>query len=233
MRRATSAILAALGCLALYGCGGSASTTLGIDTNPRIRLVNAIASPATSSILVDTTTVQSNSNFGFATDYQIFKNGNHEIKFLDGTTQASLVDSTELLELNHYYTAIAYQTSATTWGLLFLSDKPSPVITNGQIRVVNATNSAVDVYVTAPGADISASTPTISNEAGGDATQGYTIADLGGNTSGTFQVRITQPGTKTVINSTTVTLNQSEVATLVVTSNGGAQQLLVLPAKKF
>jgi len=233
MRTATSALLAAICTAVLVGCGGSGSTVLGIDSNPRIRVVDAFNNPGTSTIRVDSQTIKDAAAFQYVSDYNVFENGNHQIQFLDGTTAAALVDTSELLELNHFYTAVAYRNSGTTWSLMFISDKPENSLTDAQIRVLNATTVPVDVYITAPGADISTATPTVANETGGDTTPGYNLASLGGSASGTFQIRVTTPGTKDVISVTNVTMNSHEAKTVILTAGSGVQALLPLPTVKY
>jgi len=233
MRASTTVIWASICAAVLVGCGGAGSTALGIDSNPRIRLVNSLGTPATTTLKVDDQTIKSDASNQFVSDYNIFTNGNHDIQFLDGTTSASLVTSSQLLELNHFYTAVAYRNASDTPSLLLLSDKPAASLTNGQIRVVNASTAAVDVYVTAVDADISGASPTISSETPGDATAAYTEANLGGSSTGTFEVRITLPGSKAVIASSNVTLNSHDAKTVLVTSKGGSQTLTPLPTVSY
>lgn len=233
MRSVISTVLAGVCAVALVGCGGSGSTVLGTDKNPRLRLVNAYATPTTTNLAVDDEVLKVGAPYQFSTDYHVYENGNHQIKFADGTTSTPLIDSPQLLELNHYYTAIGYQNENGNSSLLFVTDKSATNTNDGQIRVLNASASPVDVYITAPDADISASSPTVSNEASGDTSVDYTVAPLEGAGAKTFEIRVTTPGTKVVLASTTVSLSSKDVKTSLVTTSGGVKTITNLPTVSY
>lgn len=237
MRRNAFTYLLGLSVLVAAGCGGSGSTALGLDSNPRVRVVNAISSPNSANISIDDQVIGTGSAFGFVSDYQVFKNGNHTTRFTDPTTSGSLVESTNLYELNGYYTAIAYGDAAGNYHTLVLSEKPDTSTEGVKLRVVNASSLAastpVDVYITAPDADITTATPTESNVAAGNTSVNYTDFSIGNAASVTLQVRITAVGSKVPIATTSVSLNAHETDTVVVTSNAGTTSLLALPKRAF
>lgn len=232
MRKATSTILAAICAFAAVGCGGSGSTVLGIDSNPRIRTVSTITSPNKVSIFIDDNEIKRYAEPNFVSDYTIYTNGNHTFHFNDSTTSASLIDSSQLLELNGYYTAIGFN-DGDGYRLMLLSDKPSTGGVGAHIKVVNAAQTNYDVYVTSPGADISGSDATRSNLAVGKSDEPYTDLDLSGSATKNFQVRITLPGTKVPVATANVTLASRQSTTFVITSNGTTPSLLALPTKSY
>lgn len=103
----------------------------------------------------------------------------------------------------HRYTALAVvgaNGSATSLSLIDDPYNKSILSDKARVRTFNASYNApnVDVYVTAPNADISTVAPTMSGAAYGAAspvsTQDSIYVD-----GGTYQVRVTTAGTKTVI----------------------------------
>jgi len=233
MNRISSGALAVFCAVTLVGCGGSGSTIIGTDQNPRIRLVDGFGTPAAADLYVDSQLIRDDAGYQFVSDYNIFENGNHTYKFMDGAGASTLAQGTQLLELNQFYTVIGYRTSADTTGLMFLSDKPASSSADGQVRVPNASSAPVDVYVTLPDADISAMSPSVSNEQPGDTAAPYVVAPLSGTISKLYQVRITAPGSKAVIASSTVTLGSDQPKTVMVTISGGVQALTPLPTVDY
>lgn len=98
-------------------------------------------------------------------------------------------------------------------------DNAVPSATQSRVRVVNLspTAGAVDVFVTAVGADLSAATPTVSNLAYQTASAYLTLSP------GTYQVRAVPAGTAATARSTSVTIN---LASLVL--GGAAARTIVL-----
>ncbi len=233
MRTVTSAILASICAVTLVGCGGSGGTIIGTDHNPRIRLVDAFSTPATANLLVDNQVLKTGATYESATDYNIFENGNHQIKFLDGTTAAELQNSTQLLELNQFYTAIAYRNSSNTWSLRLLSDKPDISTADGQLRIPNTANNPVDIYVTDVDADITAASPTIASEDPGATAHDYVVVPLSGAAAKNVEIRVTAVGSKVPIATTTLELNAHEAKTVVVTQSGATVDLYKLPTVTY
>ena len=97
------------------------------------------------------------------------------------------------------------------------------------MRAVHGAPSApaVDIYVTAPGADLEAATPALTGVPFGAASDYLTAP------AGDYQVRVTPAGSKTVvIDSGTLTLAAGQVRTAIAVDSpgGGAPfELLLLP----
>ncbi|WP_025229405.1 DUF4397 domain-containing protein [Fimbriimonas ginsengisoli] len=226
MRKLASLGVAALFALVLVGCGGSGSTTLGAR-NPRVRVMDSLDNPTNVKIAVNHQVLANNSQYGFATGYTVIDNGNQTVQFSNADTGASLVDTTELFELDNYYTVIGYNTAGGPREIT-LSDIPNTGIASGHamVRVVNVATQNVDVYITAPGANLNTSTPTVTNDNIGDAAQAYTD-----ETIGTYEVRVTQAGTKNVLASNTFAFQDRLAQTIVFGVNNGTYTLSLLAAR--
>jgi len=89
-----------------------------------------------------------------------------------------------------------------------------------KLRVIHAAPAAagVDVYATAPGADINTATPVLTNVAF-RAVSDYLVVP-----AGTYQIRVTPTGTKTVAIDAELALGAGQIRTVVATDapGGGA-----------
>jgi len=86
------------------------------------------------------------------------------------------------------------------------------------VRVLHEapTGGSLDVYVTAPLADLNLATPTVAGITFGTATS-YEVLS-----SGNYQVRLTTAGTKTVmVDCGTLVLNGADVRTIMVVETAG------------
>jgi hypothetical protein len=112
--------------------------------------------------------------------------------------------------------------------LVLEDDNSAPAAGNVRVRAVHGAPSApaVDIYITAPGADLSTETPTLSN------VQFRGASDYIEAPAGDYQVRVTPAGTKTVvIDSGTLGLASGQVRTAVAVDaagGGGPFDLLLL-----
>lgn len=223
MRKIFPYLLGAVCAFTALGCGGSAETIVGSESNPRVRALNLVTNVTPVDITVSGDTISENSTFGVFSEYEIFTNGNREVRALDSDTNGQLATRTSLFELSNYYTVVVYPDGEGTT-IAQLSDDRSVDDDRAQVRVIHLANGApnVDVYITAPGADISDSAPTLSNVAFGTISGGLT--DYQELTPGQYQIRVTQTGTTNVIAGldSTITLADGNSRTLYITNNGTA-----------
>ena len=107
-------------------------------------------------------------------------------------------------------------------------DNTAPAAGNARVRAIHGAPSApaVDIYVTAPGADLETATPVLTGVAFGD------VADYLEVPAGEYQVRVTPAGTKTLRSTaarSTLESGQVRTAIAVDAPGGGAPfDLLVL-----
>ena len=102
--------------------------------------------------------------------------------------------------------------------LVLEDDNSAPAAGNVRVRAIHGAPSApaVDIYVTAPSADLAVEVPALSNVVFGD------VADYLEAPAGTYQVRVTPTGSKTVvIDSGPLTLTSGQVRTAIAVDAAG------------
>lgn len=164
------------------------------DARARIRVVHGSADAPAVDVLVDDTEVLDAVTFGNASDYLELLGGNYNIDVAADDSGAVVIDANLDLTSRSDYTVIALNTLAQIEALVLEDDNSAPAAGNIKLRLVHAAVNAglVDIYITAPGADISALEPNISDFAFKDDSGYLEVA------AGDYQVRITLADTKTV-----------------------------------
>jgi len=132
------------------------------------------------------------------------------------------------------YTIVALPGSGTMYNLLQISDPYSNAATSkARLRIVkgDVVEGTMDVYITAPGADISGVTPTMAAVAS-QASSPATGADSYSVASGVYQIRLTGAGTKTVFFSGAINVGDHDDLLLVTlpTSDGLGVKILDIPS---
>ena len=164
-------ITAALAALGLAGCGGSSGTapsTAGAppSTIAKLQVVHASADAPAVNVLADGAAVVSGLDYAQASSSLVVDAGSYDlaVEAIIPGGNATVIDLPGLeLEANVSYTAVAVGNVAdgTLDALLFAN--PEQALAEGDARafVVHGTPTAptVDVYVTAPGADLTQSNP--------------------------------------------------------------------------
>jgi len=84
-----------------------------------------------------------------------------------------------------------------------INTNPVPTASQVEVRIVNYSPAAgaIDVFITAPNADLSAATPTVSSPGAPDPGTSYVVL-----APGTYQVRAVPAGTAPALRSTSVVL---------------------------
>jgi hypothetical protein len=190
----------------------------------RLRVVHADARTGEVDVVVDDIEMASDLSFLDASDYLELEAGSRQVVFL---TADSTLDS---LQLN-LAEGVDYTVFPCCFGLpnsLFLTDDNAESAEgNAKVRVIHfASAPLVDIYLTAPDADLEVETPALG------ALRSYDASEYLELSSGDYQIRVTTAGTKTVeIDGGTQALGPGEVRTVVVVDaeGGGAPfSLLVL-----
>jgi hypothetical protein len=182
--------------LALGACshsgGGGSSTNL--------RVVNAIPDAAAINLSLtsggNTTSVVTNLPFQGLTQYISVSSGSQEFQVSTNGGASNAIDTILGMSGGASYTYVVFNPVASATGLLF-NDNGLSAPGTGQfgIRVINVASGIgpVDVYLTPPGTDINATSPTI------PATTLGSISSLFYPNAGTLELRVTAAGTKDII----------------------------------
>jgi hypothetical protein len=200
----------------------------GPDGQARVRVVHASPDAPPVDVLVDDAEALSGVPYLTASDYVGLADGSHNVKVNAAGTSTTVIDADVELADGTDYTVIASGLIEAIEPIVLEDDNSTPAAGTARVRAIHGAPSAplVDVYVTAPGADLEATLPVLSNVAFGD------VADYLVVPAGDYQVRVTAAGTKTmVIDSGALTLTSGQVRTAIAVdaAGGGAPfDLLVL-----
>ena len=179
-------------------------------------------------VLLDDTEVLSDVPYLAASGYLETSAGDHNLKVNAAGTTTTVIDADATLADGTDYTVIASGLVAEIEPIVLEDDNSAPAAGNVRVRAIHGAPSApaVDVYVTAPEADLDAATPVLTNVAFG------AVAPYLEVPAGDYQVRVTPAGTKiVVIDSGALTLASGQVRTAIAVDapGGGAPfDLLVL-----
>ena len=213
---------------ALTAACGDNNNNNGPSGQSRVRVVHASPDAPAVDVLVDGASALSNVPYLGASDYLELSDGAHNVKVNATGTSTTVIDTDVDLADGTDYTVIAAGLLADIQPIVLTDDNSTPSAGTARVRAVHAAPGApaVDVYVTAPGADIASASPVLSNVAFGD------VADYLEIPAGDYQVRVTPAGTKTVvIDSGALTLASGQVRTAIAVDSpggGGPFNLLLL-----
>jgi hypothetical protein len=200
----------------------------GPEGEARVRVVHASPDAPNVDVLLDDDEVLSDVAYLEASDYLEASAGGHNVKVNAAGTATTVIDADVTLADGADYTVIASGLAAEITPIVLLDDNSTPAAGNARVRAIHGAPGApaVDVYVTAPGADIETALPVLTGVEFGD------VADYLEVPAGDYQVRVTPAGTKVVaIDSGSLTLESGQVRTAIAVDalGGGAPfDLLVL-----
>jgi len=212
-----------------------AATTLftsacGSSGKANLRVVHASPDAPNVDVVVNGKTVLTNVAYETASNYLSVTDGSQHIQVRPTGTTTNVIDTTLPLANKSYATALAVgKVSDSSLTALALTDDNTPPA-SGQIklRLVHASPSAgpVDIYVEAPGTDITQPTvtPTLSN------VPFKAVSNYLAVPAGSYEVYITPTGTKTIaIDSGAVTLTAGQIRTAVaLDAPGGGTPLTAI-----
>jgi hypothetical protein len=218
MKTSTQRLLAVLPAFLLAACGGgddSLDDRLGV-ADPKVRMVNAIPLAPNVSLFRNSVAQAgdvTNLSYKGASKYFDVETGLGQWDALTATNPALPVGSVTFdAQRGKKFTLVAVPNSGSVTELAFIVDPYNKGITsdNARVRMYNASFNAnsIDVYLTAPTADIATLAPTF-------ATVGYkqAVPASGADSleveGSAYRLRITTAGTKTVIFNATFTLAQN------------------------
>ena len=144
-----------------------------------------------------------------------------------GTTSMRAANATR-------YTIVALPGGGSMYNLLQISDPYGNAVTsNARVRVVNgaAAVGTMDVYITAPGANLAGATPTMASVAS-QSVSPPSGADSFSLAGGVYQISLTTAGTRTVFFSAPLTIGDHDDVLLVTlpTSDGTGVKILDIPS---
>lgn len=219
--RAKHLFLAVAAVVSLVGCGGSV-TSHGIA---QVKAVDFLTTPATVDVFTDFTFVATGLTVGVASDYSSQTASDLSVGVRQSGTTSTLASASLSAAVNGKYTVFAYPNATNDPALLILTDDfTAPAAASYKLRFVHADRllGNVDVYVTSPSADLSTSTPILTNVALGG---GSSYIELG--VIGQVTVRMTNTGTTTVVGTPiSFTPASGSFKTFAVYQSSGTQTVL-------
>ncbi len=216
------AALAAAGLL--MGCSDDDKT--GPNGTAQVRVVHASPDAPAVDVLVDNQSVLTGVAYKDASGYLDVPAGTRNIKVQAAGGGAVVINANATVTKGSYYTVIATGLLANIAPVILADDLTEPAAGNIKVRLVHGAPSvaAVDIYVTAPGADINAATPTLTNVTFQQASDYLEVP------AGSYRVRVTPAGTKTpALDTGTLTLTSGQIRTAIaVEAPGGGLPLAAL-----
>lgn len=201
------------------------TTNCGTD-HSQVRFVHASPDAGNVDVVVDGKTVATDLAFGAvspSSDYLTVGAGTRKVEVRPTGTTNDMINSNVSLGSGKNYTAVvsglANPAPGTIAAIVLTDDNSAPSSGNVKLRVVHASPSSVniDVYIVAPGTDITGLTDSIDNLSFGQASTYQTVAPT------MNEVIVTFHGEKTRRVDQTLTLAAGQVRTIVVRDvlNGG------------
>ncbi len=228
-------ILVALGAMAVIaGCDSDSGNRVQPNPPPpppvetfNLQVLHASPDAPAVNVLADGTEVISGLDYKSGTEALELEVGTYSIEvegILPGGN-ATVIGPVDLtFDANLTYTIVAANDVANIEPVVVSQDRAAPAAGNAKLFVIHgaAAAPAVDVYVTAPGADLTASAPVGSFAFGGTIGPAEVAA-------GDYQVRVTVAGdaTAVVFDTGTIPLNDQDdlVLTAVANTAGGASPI--------
>jgi hypothetical protein len=211
-------LLFAVGAL-VSACSDDDDNGTGPENSGRVRVVHLSPDAPNVDVLVDGVVVANNVSYLTASDYLEVEAGSRNIAIrATGGTQTVIEEDVNVADGGDYTALVGDRLATLTLDAL-TDDNDPPASGNVKVRLIHGAPGAglVDIYVTAPDADLSLETPVLTGIDFGAVSPYLEVP------ADDYQVRITPTGTQdVVIDSGTLTLNSGEVRTgIAVDALGG------------
>ena len=188
----------------------------------QVRVLNLLADSGGVDVQINGAPAFSNVAFQTATGYQTYDNRTTPFTVTYSGTNTQIGSFSFPLGGEQPYTLLVFGSTTAPQMTLVSEVASAPVNGNVQLSVFNAAQNAasIDIYLTAPGVDIG----TVDPNFGGVAFNGtsFNLAF----TPGTYQIRVTTGGTKTVIYDSGGTAYSPNVALSFITYTVGSGALV-------
>jgi Domain of unknown function (DUF4397) len=173
--------------LSLLGCG--------TGRLPRARVMNASPDSPQVDVSVGGITVSRNLAFRAISGYDRINDGFNDVLVFASRSNDLLLEGVPFFAQRQDYTIVVLDSVQFLDAVLLTDDNSAPAANNFKLRFVHAatTAAAVDVYITAPNADLTSATPAFVNVVFGG------FAGYNSQPQGTFQLRATLTGTKNLV----------------------------------
>lgn len=218
MKKFATYVIGAAFAAFLVGCGGSE-----VAKTSQFRVVHASPDAPNVDIAVIGETILRDVPYRAVSSYQTKPAGTSRIQVRGAGSTTNVIDAAVYLDPAAKKTILAVGRVATIEPLVLMDDASAPAPGQIKLRLVHASPAAgnVDLYITAPGTDLATVDPNFRNVPF-KANTGYVQVP-----AGSYRVRITPVGTKTVaIDTGTVNLVAGDVKTGVAIGEGtGARPL--------
>jgi hypothetical protein len=225
MLKLTRIGVAALAATALLlGCSDDDKT--GPSGTAQVRVVHGSPDAPAVDVLLDGAEVLADVTYLQSSPYLSVPAGTRNIKVNAANSATTVINASPALTRDYSYTVIATNLLASIEPLVLEDDLAAPAAGNIKLRLVHGAPNVgqVDIYITAPGADLATATPNLI------AVPFKGASDYLEVPAGTYQVRITPTGTKTVaIDTGALTLAAGQIRTgIAVEAPGGGTPLTAL-----
>lgn len=198
----------------LAGCDDDDDPVQPIVETGFVRVVNASGATPSIGVTVDGEAGASNLAFGQASEYLELEKGNRVFSVTVTGADEAAFDSTVVLAADQERTFLVVGPEDELEALVLTDDTSDPDEGKVRVRIVHASPSAgaVDVYVTAPDADLATEEPVLSNVS---YLEFDTLDELA---AGDYRILVVATGTTdpVIVDSETLTLDAGAVHTLVV-----------------
>lgn len=185
------------------GCGSSSSA--------KLRFMNVAPDQPNLNLLINNNTSASNVGYGTASNYFKIGTGSQHVQIEPAGSNSPILDQNLTFNANTQSTMMLFSAPGIAV-VLFNDNNAAPTSGNFNLRIINAAPAigSADVYVVAPGTDLTTVSPTVSNLAVKGASSYITL------TPGNYEVYFTAPGQKfAFIDSGPQTWNAGQVRTVV------------------
>ncbi|MBX6331943.1 MAG: DUF4397 domain-containing protein [Gemmatimonadaceae bacterium] len=208
---ASLALLAACNDSVPTGGGPSTATT-------HVRVVQAIPDAPALDLLVSDTVAFSGLTFDTVTDYATLGADSDTVVIRRSSDQQAVLQTGFTLGSGVFYTLVLYNPLADPHAKLFLDDTTTPPNGNAKLRVIHLAPSMgiVDLYLSAPGTDITAQSPIRTGITFPFASVYLPVI------AGTYDIRFTETGTKNIVlDMGNVTLGNGQNRTIALLDHAG------------
>ena len=200
-------------------------------TTAQLRVVHASPDAPNVDVLVDNVTAVTKVAYKAVSNYLPVAAGSRNQKVRATGTSTVVIDQSTTLTDGSAYTVLATGRVAQIAPLVLTDNLTNPAAGNIRLRLVHASPTAgnVDIYVTGTTSDLATATPTLANVAFRAASAYLEVP------AGTYRVRITPAGTKTVaidVNNVALAAGQVRTAVAVDAPGGGAPLSAILLADR-